>query len=350
MAAAGRRARTVGVAGARTWMDAESRLWPASVLQIAQLVRRASRRWVLVTALSLAAALLAALLVSLKADEFSAEVVLRLVEGQQQRASMSKEQLQGAIWDVAFSRPRLLELVRRLNLSPQLVDQDPALAVDRLRGAMSLTVWQNDLISGAQIRRSVRVSIGYRTRVREGALPVARALAELLVNTQGAQRRETLAAQAGAAGEAAKRAAAQANAQRTALAGLVAAQVPDPRAVGIATGALRAAEERLKVEQARAVEAQNRLREAAEGHELRFEEADPGHEPPLPRSKIVLMLLTVAIVALVAFPVCLLMVGAFDPYVATEDDVIASGIPILGTVPGSFPPRRGGGRASQQSV
>ena len=314
------------------------------------LVRRASRRWILVAVLSLVASLLAALQVGLKRDEFSAEVVLRIVEGRERRASMSQEQLRAAIWDVAFSRPRLLEVLRRLNLSSPLMDKDPSLVVDRFRSAISLTVWQSDAISGAASRHSARVSIGYRTSVRELALPVAHALAQLLVNTQEAQRRATLTAQSAAAAEAVKRATLQADAVRAELAAANAARTPDERALQTATRALRAAEERLRDQQAFAVGAQEKLREAAEGHELRFEEADPGHEPPLPRPKIVTMLLTVTIAALVAFPVCLLLVGAFDPYLATDDDAIAAGIPVLGAVPGGVPLRRGPGGAKAHSV
>lgn len=351
MAAAGPGSRYGGVAaGAPTWIDQEPRLLSSGLVQAARLARRASRRYLLVGLLTALVAALAALKSVSKPPEYSAEVVLRLVEAKEDQTPMSMEQLRGAIWDVAFSGPRLLGVIRQLNLNPRWVDRDPSFAVDDFRDAISLTVWENDLISGAKMRRAARVSISYRTGIRERALPVTRALAELLVNTAGAQRRAQLQAQVDSAAEALKRATAQADALRAPLSGATAATGQAGVPSGMAMSALSAADERLRAAQARLVASQRELRETAGGQELHFEEVDPGREPPLPPSKTVIMLLSIVMAAAIAFPICLLMVGAFDPYLANGDDARAAGIPVLGLVPGTAGSRTETGHVQQPGV
>ncbi len=309
MAPLGPRSRVA--AGEVSWFDTEPRLGSTGLRQVAQLARRASRRWLLVAALTALLAVLAGFRSISKPPEFSAEVILRIVESQEQQTPMSTEQVRDAIWDVAFSARRLLEVIRKMNLNPRWVDKDPSFAVDDLRDAINVTVWQNDLISGAKIRRAARVSISYKSGIRERVLPVTRALAELLVDSQGKARRAQLQAQVSSADEAVKRAMAHADAVRAAMASTPPGSAAAPP-VGMAMGTLTAADDRLRSAQSLAVAAQHQLRQSAEGQELHFEEVDPGREPPLPRSKSVTMLLNVAIAALVAFPICLLLVGAFD--------------------------------------
>jgi hypothetical protein len=307
---------------------------------------RASKRWRLVALLTLLGAGLVTLKTATQTPEFSAEVVLRIVEGADQETRMSADQLRDHIWDVAFSGPRLLELIKRFDLNPRWADVDPAYAVDDLREFISLTIWQNDFIAGAELRRAARVTIGYRTGVQARALPVARALGDILVDAEQGQRQARLQAQARAAREAVERATSQADRLRAEAALAAAAQAPS---VGI-VAARRASEERLRNAQTSAVSAQQRLRASSEGQGVRFEKVDDGHEPTLKSDGLAQAIGMGAVAAVVCVPLFLLLVGAFDPFVLTTEDVLRTGIPILGVVPGTGARRPGVGAPEQPSV
>ncbi|HEY2902824.1 MAG TPA: hypothetical protein VGL59_19740 [Polyangia bacterium] len=293
---------------------------------------------------------LAGLRAATKAPEFSAEVVVRIVDEAADRDNeMSTEQLHDLIAEVVFSGPRLLGVIKRFNLNPGWADRDPSFAVEDFRDAISLTIWQNDLISGAGMRHAARVSIAYRSGVRQRVLPVARGLAELLIDTEGKQRQAALKAQAARDSQALKAAVAQANEARKIAADAVAAAGQGAPPI-TELNALRSAEDRLRAAQTESVAADYQLRQGTEGQTLRFEEVDPGQDPPEPAPKSVTVLMTVLVAAAVSFPLCLLFVGAFDPYVQNGDDVARAGIRVLGIVPGGAVRRGLAGDAEQPSV
>ncbi|HEX3695842.1 MAG TPA: hypothetical protein VH374_10665 [Polyangia bacterium] len=312
-------------------------------------MRRASKRWPVVVVLTLVLSAAAGLRAATKAPEFSAEVVVRIVDDADRDNEMSTEQLHDLIAEVVFSGPRLLGVIKRFGLSPRWAERDPSFAVADFRDAISLTVWQNDLISGAGIRHAARVSISYRSGVRERVLPVARGLADLLIDTEGKQRQASLKAQAANSSQAVKTAVAQANEARKIAADAVAAAGQGPPPI-TELNTLRAAEDRLRAVQAESVAVDYQLRQVAQGQTLRFEEVDPGHDPSEPPAKSITVLMTVLLAAAISFPVCLLFVGAFDPYVQNGDDVARAGIRVLGIVPGGAVQRDLAGDAEQPSV
>jgi len=332
------------------WEKDERPLAAQGLSELGRLVRRATPRWPIVALITALVAGLAGFRAVSRPSEFSAEVVLRMVQAPEHRIAMSTDQLRDHIWEEVFTGPRLLGVIRQYNLSPRWVDKDPSFAVGEFRDAIKVTIFQNDLISGAEIRHSARVGIGFRTGLRQLALPVTRALAELLIDSQGKQRRATLQAQLDSANQAVKSATVQANDLRKATGNTQAETEPGGTPVGVTIAALRGAEERLRNAQTQAVAAAYRLRAATEGQAVRFEEVNPGREPPLPQSPAMTMLLAVLIAAAVAFPVCLLLVGAFDPYLAGGDDAVRAGIPVLGIVPGIAGSRPGIGDAEKPSV
>ncbi|MEA2697175.1 MAG: hypothetical protein QOI66_1446, partial [Myxococcales bacterium] len=337
-------------AAAGSWVKDEGPLAAQGLAELGRLVRRATPRWAIVALLTMVVAGLAGFKAVSRPPEFSAEVVLRMVQAPEHRTAMSTEQLRDHIWEEVFTGPRLLAVIRQFNLSPRWAEKDPSYAVGEFRDAINVTIFQNDLISGAEIRHSARVGIGFRSGVRQLVLPVTRALAELLIDSQGKQRRATLEAQLSSANQAVQRSTAQANDLRKATTDASSETAPGGTPVGVAIAALRGSEDRLRIAQTEAVAAAYRLRAATEGHAVRFEEVNPGREPPLPRSPAMTMLLTVLMAAAVAFPVCLLLVGAFDPYLAGGDDAVRAGIPVLGIVPGIAGPRPGIGDAEKPSV
>ena len=342
----GRRAAPRAASQSPSWVSEEPALLSTGLRETRRLLVRASKRWRLVALLTLVSGGLVTLKAATRTPEFSAEVVLRIVEGADQETRMSVDQLREHIWDVAFSGPRLLDLIKRFNLNPRWADVDPAFAVDDFRESVSLTIWQNDFIAGAELRHAARVTIGFRTGVQARALPVARALGEILVNAEEGQRRARLQAQASTAQEAVQRASSQADRLRAEAAVATPDQAPP---VGI-VAARRASEERLRAAQTSAVSAQQRLRAIGEGQGMRFEKVDDGHEPQVRSDGLAQAIGMGAVAAVVCVPLFLLLVGAFDPFVLITEDVLQLGIPILGMVPGSGARRSGAGEPEQPSV
>ncbi len=327
-----------------TWVRDEPALLDTALSEIRRLLRRASKRWRVALAATLLVVAFVTVKVATKQPEYNAEVVLRMVEGAEHGPPMSSDQLRDYVWEVVFSGRHLLDVIKRFNLNPRWADKDPSYAVDDFRDAISMTIWQSDTISGAESRRSARLTIGYRTGVRTLAQPVVQALSDLLAETEENRRRAALSAQVASSKNAVDRAAALANLLREE------ANAAEAASPGLVAKARVASEDRLRREQSAAVSTELRLKAISEGQALRFEQVDAGREPPEQTSEASTIIRAGLLTAALAFPLVLLLIGAFDPYVVIGEDVGRVGIPLLGIVPGSAAPRPQVGEPDKPSV
>src|SRR5258708_21091185 len=103
MAPLGPRSRVA--AGEVSWFDTEPRLGSTGLRQVAQLARRASRRWLLVAALTALLAVLAGVRSISKPPEFSAQVILPIIASQGQHTPMSTDQGPDPVWCLALPAP-----------------------------------------------------------------------------------------------------------------------------------------------------------------------------------------------------------------------------------------------------
>ena len=136
-----------------------------------------------------------------------AEVVIRLVEGQFElsRTPLPTKLIRAKIFDVAFTRPNLLALLRRHRAAFPRLAVDPVAAVDDLLADTAVVVSQNDFVEYRDPNdppRSVKITVRYKNLDSELSWAVARELAELVVKAEVGEQRREIELQAAATTEA----------------------------------------------------------------------------------------------------------------------------------------------------
>lgn len=239
---------------------------------------------------------------------------------------------------VALSRTRLLELMERHGISPQLRANDPLAAVDALRADIGVDVVRNYFLLDRRPGepRSALVVVSFTSTRREQALAIVHDIGTLLVESQAAARASRL------------RRAREANAAHLRLArerlDIAEEHRADP---GVLPGmeaapvSLWLAWQRdLSAALARVAELEDRARELelagdAErehlGFELRLvdERVTASRRPLRPAETAAYA----AVVFAMALSGAVVWVGAFDRRVRGYADVTACGLRLLGTVP-----------------
>jgi hypothetical protein len=310
-------------AGGRVaWFLAEPPLPSAARATVARLVRRARASWPLWVA---GAVLLAAALTLSRARapaSYEVTIVLRVVEGIVDGPALSEAEIQAQVEDLAFTKDRLLGLLRKHVVAFPNVLTDQSAALDDLHERMSVTISEDDFIEDRQPtdpRRSARVTMTFRAPDPELAWTMANELEGLLVDSGLERQRETARReQEGAAA-----------AQRRAESDVSEAQRESP---GGRDKRLEAARARLLAAQQGTAETSITARAAASRLALRFDVIDPGRVPPRVdrRALMTSSFATTLTLGLLALG---LLAGAYDPRVLDLDDLAGLGLPVLGRVP-----------------
>jgi hypothetical protein len=272
--------------------------------------------------------------------------------------------LRAKIFDRAFTRTNLTEVLRRHETAFPRLGRDPVAAVDDLLTDVDVNVSENEFM---QYRlpndppRSVKIAVAYRHADAEVAWLVARELADLVVKVVVGEQRRDLAVKAAATSEATVQGAEvlrslfgegtvtdatqppEGPAKPPAKAGVEGAeglrallgegtvtdrtQPPEAPARPPPT-ILSSVNKRLRDNAKEDAKNQLLLRALDEQQALRLELVDPGRRPVRVKG------LAAAQGVLIAFPLLLLVValavGAFDPRVLDDQDLRALGIAPLG--------------------
>ena len=324
------------------WTDDEPGLRSAAV-ELGRMRRRAFARPLRTVGLALLVALAAAGVRARKHRVYRSRVVLRATEGDLDAATAPRpnKRLRQYVLDVAFSNARLSQVIHDFELYPRERARDPSLALEAMRDDVDVEVWRNYFVEIRQLDdagRSARVAVSYQHRDPQLALDVVRRLGALIVEQEEAERVKL-------ADEAVHRVAAAVTATRDDLARrratlfakeLALARAPAPLA-RVELDDLRKSVEPLetRLRELERERASLDLRAAMERHQLglRFEIVDPGQAARLGLSKPRELVLIGALVFLLALPLAVLFVGAFDSRVWDADDVRRLGLAPLGELP-----------------
>jgi hypothetical protein len=318
------------------WYDAEPALGPTAGATTSRLARRARASWR--TWVSGAFILAAIVTVQRARTPPSYEVtkVLRVVEGAVDGPALSEAEIVAQVDDLAFTKDRLLGLMKKHPANFPKAFTDQSLALDDFHDRMKVEVSEDDFIEDRQPtdpRRSARVTLSFKAPDPDLAWTVARELQEMLVDSGLQQQRDRAKSGQAAAAEAVRGAELDvAAAQRDALPG-----VHDKR--------LEMARARLLLAQQNLAEASITVTATTARLALRFDVIDPGRRPPVPNRRAVLVgaFATALFLGLLALA---LLAGAFDPRVLNAGDLADLGVPLLGRFP-VLPPARDGRAATQ---
>jgi hypothetical protein len=186
--------------------------------------------------------------------------------------------------------------------------------------------------------RSAYVRISFESTSPDEAMAVAKDLVQLVVEARGGQRRAEAESELRRLDVAIEQSRLVVEGLRQQIVTLRASPDPEDPVVrfrlSLLPNQIRDAEQRLvNLENGRS-ETRTRLRAAAEGQTAEFSVTAPEiRDKPMPRVK---KLTIVGIVTLLlSIPVCVLLVGAFDPTVFSPDDVRRLGIRCVGHVRGT---------------
>jgi hypothetical protein len=315
--------------------------------ETARLFRRARRRPVRVI---LAALLLAGAATALRAQKphsFEARVVLRVTEGDivtGAKTPRPARRLREHVLDVAFSGPRLLEVIRKHDLYPRTMAKDWSRALETMREDIEVDVWRNYFVeerTSEDPARSARIAISFTGSSPDLAEAVVGELAALIIDD--AQR-----ARAAGARLAADRAAADVADARMELATrrseIVSARFALMNATPAEAALLRVRiqdtertlpkiEERLAqlMPKATAAALTAAVEEAHKG--LTFEAIDAPRAARPRASRPLGLAIFGGIVFLLLLPLSALWFGAFDPRIYDAGDIERLGLSVLGGLP-----------------
>jgi len=152
-------------------------------------------RWPLALALTLGLTIAGSAWRARKQQAFQSTIVMRVTEDSfdRQTAPPTPGQLQRHLLDVAFSRGRLLRLIRENHLYGSSAKKDPSLALESIHDDIELYVLANYFAVArysGDPARSAKIAISYTGRTPEQALSVVRQLGALVVTEQRDLRRD----------------------------------------------------------------------------------------------------------------------------------------------------------------
>jgi hypothetical protein len=297
------------------WADDEPPLGSAMRREVQRLGRRARASWPIWVTGAVVVSAVMTVMNARKPPQYTATVGLLVVEGaMRQSEELSAGSLRAHMTDLAFTRPRLGELIRNHPKEFPGAAKDIEGAVEGIRERIKVDISGSDFIDerrDSDPPRSAHIAIGFTASDPQTAWQIAHALADLLIDSAMARQRAAMVREAAGAASAVESAEAQSD---------------DTTAAD-----KRSDVQRLKDTEARAAAARLGLRAVEEQQGVRFELIDPG-QVPRPTSRASLFgdaLLTLALSLLVAFS----LAGAFDPRVIDASDLTGMGVPLLGRLP-----------------
>ncbi|SRR6266496_105526 len=314
------------------WADDEPVLSETAINVTTRLLQRSRRTWPLWFGIVFTVSLFFAVQRIRHPPIVPAEVVIRLVEGsiENARTPFSTRVIRAKIFDLAFTRPNLLELLRRHRAAFPRLATDPVAAVDDLLGDVVVIVSQNDFVEYRDPHdppRSVKITVRFKNVNSELATAVARDLADLVVKAEVGEERRELELQAAASSEAQVQGA---DVLRS-LFGDSTQPSDGTQATNVPAKPLEMLSNvNKRINDAARKDATNRLLLHAvdEKQALHLELVDPGRPPVRKKG------LAAAESVMMGFPLFLLLAalaaGAFDPRVLDDQDLRALGISPLG--------------------
>jgi hypothetical protein len=260
--------------------------------------------------------------------------VTEVIQFQLPRSSWTDRELRSYITDVAFTNQVLRGIYDRF-LRTGDRKGDPIRAVEKLRGDLDVQVVRNRIVvqmEGKTGPRSAYVVLRYAAPSAAQALGVLQGLVDPIIRTS-AQRRRTEAAQeirrAALGLEESRKLLAELNQQAYDTSGrpLAGGRLSPVRMTALSE-ALAEARRRVDRFAADKEAAERREREEKTRPGINFEIADQELRAPLPLAP--LLLVVALVVFILSVPLSALLVGAFDPFVGSVEDVRRLGLPSLG--------------------
>jgi hypothetical protein len=319
-----------------TWTDREPGYF-ALRSEVARLWNRARRRrkWMLLGAG--AAALVAALFTWRLPHKVQALVAIRVtevVDFRLPRSTWTDRELRSYITDVAFTNEVLRGIYDRY-LRDQDRKRDASRAVELLREQLDVQVVRNRIVvqmEGKTGPRSAHVVLRFAAPTTEKAVGVLQALVDPIIRTS-AQRRRSEAAQeirrASLGLEEAQKLLVDLNQQAVANAGSpVRGARTSPVRLTALNEAIAEAQRRVERFAADKEAAERRQRSEAARPGINFHIAEQSVREPLPKGAVVGGV--ALLVFLLSLPLAALVVGAFDPFIGSVEDIRRLGVPALG--------------------
>ena len=321
---------------AATWTDREPGYF-ALRSEVARLWNRARRRrkWMLLGAG--AAALAAALFTWRQPHKVQALVAIRVtevVDFRLPRSTWTDRELRSYVTDVAFTNQVLRGIYDRY-LRDQDRKRDASRAVELLREQLDVQVVRNRILvqlEGKTGPRSAHVVLRFAAPTTEKAMGVLQALVDPIIRTS-AQRRRSEAAQeirrASLALEEAQKLLADLNQQAVTNAGSpVRGARTSPVRLTALNEAIAEAQRRVERFAADKDAAERRERSETARPGINFHIAEQSVREPLPKGAVVAGV--ALLVFLLSLPLAALVVGAFDPFIGSVEDIRRLGVPALG--------------------
>jgi hypothetical protein len=326
------------------WLEQEESLVALGHRQVRRLLARSRCRPVATACLAAVIGLVIFAAQARRPKLYEAEVGLLITEGAfaPDGRPRPRGELRAFVNDVAFSNARLDDLVRKHDLLPWLGTTNREAALTSMRKLIKVNTW-HDYFEGyrqhADPPRTARVTIEFTATEPALALAVARDLGELLAETQTARESEKATARVeelrvlmgSAAAEAARRRAEQERAERAG------GERPDPASlwrVQKTMQGLETAENTSRAVTAELISAQLYAQTVGRVGS-RVQVVDPGIPPWRTATRAERLMRQVTLAALVSVPLVIMLIGAFDPTVRDEQDLVRIGMRLLGRVPGS---------------
>jgi hypothetical protein len=305
------------------WYESEPPLGPTASATGTRLVRRARASWRTWVA---SAVLLASIVTIQRArtpPSYEVTIVMRVVEGAVDGPALAEAEIVAQVEDLAFSKDRLLTLMRKHPANFPKAFNDQSLALDDFHDRMKVEVSEDDFIEDRQPtdpRRSARVTVSFKAPDPDLAWSVANELKALLADSGLERQRDRARWAAEAATTAVRRAEVD-----------VSAALRDTTP-GVRDKRLEMAKDRLQRAQQEQAEAALASRATTERLALRFDTIDPGRRPAvLDRRTVIAGTFTTAL--FLCLFILALIAGAYDPRILDAEDLAALGAPLLGRFP-----------------
>lgn len=327
------------------WVESE-RLQPGAWRELKRLGRRARRRWLLTLSLDLVLTVLVVAQMAVKPRSYSSRVAFRVTEGNiaAETQPRTNANLRDYVREVVFSTSRLTAMIKKYDLYPSLASRDMSLAVESMRDDVEVEVWRNYFgqpRSADDPTRSARLAVTFHGRDASTVFAVVHDLGQWIrEHEQGARVQQA---------ELALRAAdAEADSARELLTRrkreliekemeLQHARSPEQGLVIVVQmrgleKSIPRADKLAEAAERKRQQAYLRLQLEKRALGLRWELVDPGRIEPQGMSKRTLLTIVGVLVFLLALPICLIAVGAFDARVYDLEDLRRLGLEPVGAV------------------
>lgn len=329
------------------WVDREPGL-PAALHELARVLRRAGRRWLITLLIATGVTGLVVAKLSRKRPVYKARAILSITEGvfADSRYSMGRGALQGYLANAVLSKKILYQIITELDLYPDMQRMGESEAVAELRADLEVAVFRNFfLLSGTEDRRSVRVAITYTSVDSALAVTVVQRLADTVIDHErDRQNRATDFMEEQALG-ALEEAGVEIRRREQRLAE-IAFRLPTSEDHEKSLLQVESFRVKMEIQAFDIVLAQTRgsltAAKAFRSSPLAVELAQlraPVQVSPSARKRRLVMAGVFGFV--VVLPMVAIFIGAFDPRIRNTEDVERIGLPVIGHVPSFHGDRSG---------